>query len=83
MVIEYNACITELKKQTFSPMFNKPKGMFRSLTFRQGIFLDHLALVTTNTVFIDYGYEHPKEHYPDLYFLGQGPEVTLCGHVTS
>ena len=27
-----HACITELKKHTFSPTFNKPKGMFGSLT---------------------------------------------------
>ena len=28
-----NACSTELKKHTFSPTFNKPNGMFGSLTF--------------------------------------------------
>ena len=59
------------------------KGPPRYIPVRQGIFLDHLSLVTTNAVFIDYGNGNPKEHYSGLYFLSQGLKVTSCEQVTS
>ena len=43
---------------------------------RQGEILDHLTLVTTKRVLIDYEYMDPKHHFPGLYFFGTTSGVT-------